>query len=191
MRQLLRRPDRSLALIAAILCAGCQPVRAPPPTIFFDGLPVSGRLIDAQRAGFNDCYNSDAIHMRCRRHGMMIYNSGPYEAAVDLEGSHGQGGFNELVIWHEWDNYAVYRIADTFERAGWKSCYTGDDRFGDQIIYTHSGRLVRISMDMSYYMKRRIRFLPDWNRRESRCVPDQSVAPAAHGTPPPPVGTGG
>jgi len=122
---------------------------------------------------------------------MMIYNGGPYEAAVDLEGSRGEGGFDELVIWHDRDNYAVYRIAETFERAGWKSCYTGDDRYGDQIIYTRSGRLVRISMDMSYYMKRRIRFLPDWNRRESRCVPDQSVAPAAHRTAPPPVRTEG
>ena len=160
------------ALIAAVLCTGCEPVRAPPPTLFFDGLPVSGRLIDAQRAGFDDCFSMDAVHIRCRRHAVMIANIGPYEAAVDLEGGNGEGGFDQLILWHDRDNYAVYKIADAFDHAGWKYCYTGEDRRGDQIIYMRKGSRVRVSMDISYYAKRRLRLIPEWNLRERRCVPE-------------------
>lgn len=161
------------ALPLALLCAGCAPARDPPPTLFFGGLPVSGRLADAKRAGFNDCFNMDAVHVRCRRHGVMFANAGPYEAAVDLQGAEGESGFDQLVLWHVRDNYAVYDVADAFERAGWRHCSTGDDRRGDQIIYTRSGSPVRVSMDLSYYAKRRIRFIPEWNRRERRCAPER------------------
>lgn len=154
-----------------LLCAGCENHRAPPPATFYHGLPVSGRLADARRAGFTDCFNLDAVHLRCRRHAMMLAGGGPYEAAVDLEGGYGEGGFDEVTLWHDRDNYAVYAIADAFERAGWKHCYTGDDHWGDQIIYVRPGAPVRVSMDVSYYAKRRLRFIPAWNRRERRCRP--------------------
>lgn len=112
------------AVSAILLFARLKPVRAPPPTVFFAGLPISGKLDDAKRAGFDDCFATDAVHMRCRRHAVTVGKTGPYEAAVDLEGGQGEGGFDQLVIWHNRDHYAVYDIADALERVGWKYCYT-------------------------------------------------------------------
>lgn len=159
-------------LSAAMLCTGCEPVRAPPPSLFFGDLPVSGNLADAQRAGFDICFNMDSIHMRCRRHGVMLDNQGPYEAAVDLVGSDGRGGFDQLILWHERDNNAVYKISEQLKKDGWGYCYTGTDQRGDQVIFTRKGSPVRISMDLSYWGKRRLRVIPEWNKREQRCVPD-------------------
>lgn len=167
---------RALVPAAALACAACGPTRAPPPSLLFDGLPVSGRIANARRAGFDDCFNIDAIHVRCRKRDVTIAGSGPYEGAVDLEGSDGEGGFDQLTLWHARDNYAVYDIADAFQRAGWRSCYTGNDRWGDQMIFTRPGHRVRVSMDMSYYAKRRLRIIPDWNRRERSCTPDAAAA---------------
>lgn len=142
----------------------------------FGGLPVSGKLSDAQRAGFNSCVNTDAIRMRCRRHAVMLAKSGPYEAAVDLVGSDGRGGFDQVTLWHDRDNYAVYQITDALEQAGWVYCQTGEGRRGDQIIYTRKGSPVRISMDLSYWGKRRLRIIPEWNQQEPRCTPTEGPA---------------
>ena len=155
-----------------LLAAGCTPVRDPPPTLTFMGLPVSGARADAERAGFDDCFNIDAVHVRCRRHAITVAGSGPYEGAVDLVGAAGEGGFDQLILWHLRDNYAVYAIADALERADWRWCYTGDDHRGDQMIMTRAGMPVRASMDLSYYAKRRFRLLPAANRREPQCTPD-------------------
>lgn len=161
----------AILLICLLTTVRHEPGRGPPPSVFYAGLPVSGKLEDALGAGFDDCFATNAVNMRCRRHAVTIASTGPYEAAVDLKGSKGAGGFNQLVIWHDRDNYAVFQIADALRRAGWKQCYTGDDRWGDQSIFTRSGSTVRASMDMSYYSKRRMRMIPEWNRRERRCVP--------------------
>jgi len=136
----------------------------------FDGLPVSGKSDDARRAGFSDCVNLDAVHIRCRRHGVTVEHAGPYEAAVDLDGSNGEGGFDELVLWDDNDNDAVFRLANALEAAGWVRCLTGNGRTGDQALYTLKGSAVRVSLDISYWSKRRIRIIPDANRREHRCV---------------------
>ena len=170
-----RTTAAALAAVAALL-AGCAPAGAPPPpTVTFAGLPVSGRATDARRAGFTDCVDLDAVHVRCRRHGVMVAAAGPYEAAVDLAGSGGAGGFDQLTLWHDTDNDAVFRLAEALERAGWTRCLTGSGRAGDQAIYTRRGSPVRASMDISYWGRRRLRFIPGWNRREGRCAP-----PPAH-----------
>lgn len=175
-----RRPARTMvgvALLAAtLLGAGCAPVRTPPPSLFFGGLPVSGRLADAQRAGFTACVDLDASHIRCRRHGVMVDQAGPFDAAVDLVGSHGEGGFDQLTLWHDSDNDVVFKIAAALERGGWVKCLTGDGRSGDQAIYTRIGSPVRLSMDISYWGKRRMRVIPEANRRERRCVAAQGGA---------------
>jgi hypothetical protein len=157
-----------LALL--FLLAGCGPHRAPPARLLFEGLPVAGSLADAQRAGFTDCVQPDHISLRCRKHGVMWGGTGPYEAAVDLVGGDGNGGFDQLVLWHERDQYAVYAITDVLEKQGWKSCTTStaDDR-GDQMIYTRKGAPVRISMDLSYWSKRRLRVIPASDRSERQC----------------------
>lgn len=157
-----------------MLCAGCEPVRAPPPALFYGDLPVSGNLADARAAGFDDCFNMDSIHMRCRRHGVMLENQGPYEAAVDLVGSDGRGGFDQLILWHERDNNAVYKVTELLKKRGWHYCYTGTDYRGDQLILTRKGLSIRMSMDLSYWGKRRLRLIPQWNQKDQRCDPNYS-----------------
>ena len=161
----------AIVLAPIVATAGCGPVRHPPPTVVFAGLPVSGSLRDARAAGFADCVDLDAVDIRCRRHGVTVDGAGPYEAAVDLHGSRGEGGFDELTLWDDRDNDAVFRLASALERAGWVKCLTGNGRAGDQAIYTRAGSPVRASMDISYWGKRRIRLIPDGDRRERRCVP--------------------
>lgn len=152
-----------------LLVAGCGPSVKPPPSVWFGGLPASGSHADARRAGFTACVQADWFSLRCRRHGVMIAGTGPYEAAVDLAGHDGSGGFDQVTLWHDGDQYAVYAITDALERRGWQSCNTGDGERGDQIIYTLAGTHVRVSMDLSYWGKRRLRVIPEWNRKERRC----------------------
>ncbi len=55
------------------------------------------------------------------------------------------------------------------ERHGWRVCFTGEGSRGDQAIYTRANAPVRISMDLSYWGKRRLRVIPEWNNRDPRC----------------------
>lgn len=175
----LRRPIRTLlqigAVTTAIVCTGCEPVhKPPPPSLYFAGLPVSGSIHDAKQAGFTDCVNLDAVHIRCRRHGVVVGTAGRFDAAVDLDGSNGAGGFDQLTLWDDRDNDAVFKIADALERTGWTKCLTGDGRVGDQAVYTRNGSPVRVSMDISYWSKRRLRLIPAANRRDHGCVEPSS-----------------
>lgn len=158
-------------LLALFLLAGCgsPPHRSPPARLLFEALPVSGSLADAQRAGFTNCIQRNAISMRCGRHDVMLQGAGPYEAAVDLVGGDGGGGFDELILWHEQDQDAVYKITEALEKQGWQHCSTGTEDKGDQIIYTRQDARVRISMDLSYWGKRRLRVIPQWSTKERRC----------------------
>lgn len=144
---------------------------APPPRLTVGGLPISGSLADAIGMGFSDCFQINASEMRCRRRGVFLAGNGPFEAAVDLAGGDGRGGFDQLILWHDWDQYAVYAIGDAFERHGWRSCSTYNNDRGDQVIYMHHGARFSVSMDMSYYGKRRVRLIPAWNTSERRCQP--------------------
>ncbi len=154
--------------LAPLLLAGCGPHRPPPPSMMFAGLPVSGSMADARRAGFTDCAQTDAISLRCRRHKVILAGAGPYEAALDLVGGDGSGGFDQLILWHDGDQDALYKVTDALEKRGWQHCNTATDNHGDQIIYTRKGERVRISMDLSYWNRRRLRVLPEWNK-ERRC----------------------
>lgn len=163
---------RRTALLVLFLCAGCAPYRPPPPPQSFAGLPISGSLADAQRAGFGGCFNYTAIEMRCRRHNVMLMGHGPYEAAVDLVGGYGEGGFDQVTLWSEDDQEGVYPVTDLLEAQGWQQCMTGNPERSDQLIYTRPGSPVWITMDLSYWAKRRLRVIPAWNRRELGCTPD-------------------
>jgi hypothetical protein len=136
--------------------------------MWFEGLPVSGSLEDALKADFTRCRRS-WTEMRCRRSGVMLLGHGPFSAAVDLDGRDGGGGFDQLILWHDRDQGAAIAIGTLLERQGWRSCYTGEGRKGDQAIYSHPKARVRFSMDLSYWGKRRLRLLPEWNNRERRC----------------------
>ncbi len=160
----------AVLLMAAILVAGREPVRTPPPALAFAGLPVSGTADAARNAGFTRCVRIDAFRLRCRRAPVMLFGEGPYEAAVDLIGSKGQGGFAYLTLWQNGHQEAVYKLVEALQRQGWRHCETGNGRWGDQDIYTHPGAPVRVSMDLSYYGKRRVRFLP-LSDPERSCTP--------------------
>jgi hypothetical protein len=159
---------RVCVVAAAILLAGCKKYPPPPDYGTFDGLPVSGNLADARKAGFTYCIG-DNVGMRCRRDDVTFQGYGPYKAAVDLGGSDGRGGFDHLTLWHDEDQTAVFKIGDVLEAKGWRSCLTGEDTRGDQKIFFRAGAPVRLSMDLSYWGKRRMRVIPSWSPREWRC----------------------
>lgn len=164
-------------LLTAVSCAGCRPGPPPPPASFFSGLPVSGSHDTALRAGFRHCVNLDAIDMRCRRHGVTLLGQGPYEAAVDMSGYNASSGFRQLTLWHDDDQYAIYKVIISLARRGWKYCYTGDDQWGDQAIFTRKGESVWISIDISYWGKRRLRVIPQWIKPKlsTPCRPDTDL----------------
>jgi hypothetical protein len=160
---------RSSLIALALLLPGCGYAdHPPPPPSSFAGLPVSGSLEDAYKAGFTRC-RSEWNRMRCRRNNVMLLGHGPFNAAVNLDGGDGGGGFDELTLWHDRDQDAAIAIGNDLERQGWRSCYTGEGRRGDQAVYTHADASVRVSLDLSYWGKRRLRIIPSWNDREDRC----------------------
>lgn len=164
------RPASTLLAMALSLLAGCgQADTPPPPTLIFEGLPVSGNFDDALRAGFTTCVEVTTIETRCRRTGVMFKGLGPFNAAVNLNGRKGASGFDQLTLWHDEDQNALLPVARALERRGWRSCFTGEGTRGDQGIYTHPSAPVRISMDLSYAGKRRLRIIPQWNKREPLC----------------------
>jgi hypothetical protein len=162
---------RLALLLALLLLTGCTPHYPPaPPRHSFEGLPVSGSLSDAQKAGFTACVQ-DTASFRCRRTGVMLEGQGPYSAAIDLIGSDGSGGYDHLTLWHDSDQIAVQAVGDALERHGWLSCLSGKENRGDQEIYTRPGAHVRIAIDISYWGKRRLRIIPEWNGQKPQCGP--------------------
>ncbi len=160
----------SISLCLALAACGPAPQRSPPPHITFESLPVSGSLADARRAGFTDCIERSSRSMRCSRQRVMLEEAGPYEAAVDLVGNDGSGGFDEVTLWHDEDQSTLFDITGALDANGWRHCSTGTDEKGDQVIYPHPLKNVMTSVDISYYGKRRLRIIPKWNRRQQRVL---------------------
>ncbi len=160
-----------------LLVIGCTPNRPPPEPLEFDGLPVSGSLALAVRSGFTSCFNTDAIRFRCRKHRVQILGQGPFQAAVDLRGSKSQSGFDHVVLWHDDDQRALYDVLVPLHRLGWRDCITGTERAGDQAIFTLAGAQVWISVDISYYGKRRLRIFPSTAtpKLSSKCIPQRGL----------------
>jgi hypothetical protein len=107
----------------------------------------------------------------------MVYGHGPYEAAVDVHGSDGQSGFDNLTLWDDNDQRSLYRIIVSLHQKGWRFCVTNTGHAGDQAIFTHEGASVRISLDISYYGDRRLRVFPIGlpQRLSSGCVPHDGL----------------
>ncbi|WP_294331845.1 hypothetical protein [uncultured Sphingomonas sp.] len=150
----------SSAAIALAACSG-EPTAPPPKTLIYAGLPVRGSLADAKRAGFDNCIEMDGGHLRCRRSGVMLLGEGPYEAALDLIGGDGRGGFLQITLWHDRDQSAVLKVGDALKKRGWTASYTGEGGRGDQMILVHQGAPAHFSIDLSYWGKRRVRILPE------------------------------
>ena len=171
---------RCLTLFIVAFTAGCSRYDPPPAHMVFGGLPVSGSLADARQAGFTRCIELGTT-LRCRRNDVMFLGHGPYDAAVDLRGGDGRGGFDQLTIWHDRNQDAVFAVVDALEDSGWTTCATGVEDRGDQQIYTRPGEPVRLSMDLSYWGKRRLRVIPEWNNRDRRC---EALGPTQQNAPP-------
>jgi hypothetical protein len=126
----------------------------------FQGLPVSGTLVDAQRAGFKACVAATA-DMRCRREGVAFAKHGPFSGAVDLDGSDGAGGFDHLTLWHASDQSALIAVTDQLGNEGWSECLTPvGSRWQGEAIYQHPGSPVFVALDLSYWSKRRLTVYP-------------------------------
>lgn len=151
---------RAPAALLAALLAGCGAPPEPPPLRMFDGLPVTGGTRDAERHGFTTCVTF-TTEIRCRRDGVHLLGHGPYSAAVDMGGADGERGFTHLVLWHDTDQNALITLTGGLRAAGWQGCLTGDDDRGDQAIYTRPDMPVLLSLDLSYWGKRRLRVIPD------------------------------
>ena len=158
-----RSAVRAAVIVAALLLAGCssEPSVPPPHSLAYAGLPVSGSLADAKRAGFDQCLQMDGGHLRCRRAGVMLLGQGPYEAALDLIGGDGASGFRQITLWHDRDQSAVMKVGEALKQQGWAFSYTGEGGRGDQMILTKQGAPVHFSIDLSYWGKRRVRILPE------------------------------
>lgn len=163
--------------ITLLLAAGCQAQKPPPPALTFLELPVAGDRDNAVRAGFDRCIYVDAVSVRCRKGGVMLFGAGPYQAAVDLLGKDGRSGFDHLTLWHDTDQRALYAAIRAAVKSGWDLCYTGTDRAGDQAIFSRTGEPVRIYLDISYWGKRRIRIYPAATapKPSSPCLPNKSL----------------
>lgn len=177
-RAMACKPGRTGAVLSALAAAACTPDRPPPPDLVFAGLPVTGDLAGARRAGFDRCVNIDAVNLRCRRNGIMIFGKGPFQAALDLRGESGESGFRHVTIWSDDDQRALYQVPVALAGRGWKFCYTGTDRSGDQAVFTHPDEPFVIHMDISYYGKRRIRIFPSGGSPElsSPCKPADNLS---------------
>ncbi|MES2336640.1 MAG: hypothetical protein V4537_00925 [Pseudomonadota bacterium] len=133
----------------------------------FDGLPITGNRAFAERLGFTSCVDT-ASALRCRKDGVMLFGTGPYEAAVDLA-RNGRSGFTLLTVWHDRNQSAVFAVSDALAARGWHLCRTGWEDRGDQEIWTKPGARVRVMMDLSYWSKRRIRVLPEEGQPTGKC----------------------
>lgn len=159
---------RSISALTLFAILGCSEHRQPPAFQTYAGLPISGSLADANRVGFGSCI-SDESSMRCRRNGVMYLRHGPFNAAVDLNGEDGTGGFDHLTLWHDTDQDAVMSITDDLTSQGWHECITGTGRWGDEATYTHKGSPVFLALDLSYWGKRRLRVFPVPRQGVPRC----------------------
>ena len=99
----------------------------------------------------------------------MLKGFGPFDAAVDLAGGDGRGGFNQLTLWHRGSQDLPVDVSQYLEGEGWDSCMTSRGNWGDQHIFMRKGSPVRISIDISYWGKRRLRVLPELNQPTGKC----------------------
>ncbi len=154
-------------IAACVLATGCGPEPAPPRNVAFEGLPVTGSRAFAERLGFTPCFETSNA-LRCRKEGVTLFGEGPYRGAVDLAGG-GAQGFSQVTLWHDTDQYAVNRVDDRLKARGWRLCRTGQEDRGDQEVWTKPGAPVRISIDISYWGKRRLRVLPEQGQPTGHC----------------------
>ena len=159
-----------VAILILAFATGCEraPEAPPPANLSFEGLPVTGDLDFARSTGFTRCMELGR-YLRCRREGVAFGGAGPYHAAVDALGHEGASGFHEMSLWSETDQSAMSRIGNELAKQGWDQCRTGQEDRGDQRILTKAGSPVRVSIDITYWGKRRLRILPERGQPTGHC----------------------
>lgn len=159
-----------MIFMALTLLTACdrEPDAPPPANLSFEGLPITGNLDFARSAGFTRCMELGR-YLRCRREGVSFGGGGPYHAAVDAVGREGASGFNEVSLWSETDQSALSRVGNQLVAQGWNQCRTGTEDRGDQRILTKAGSPVRVSIDITYWGKRRLRILPERGQPTGHC----------------------
>ncbi len=159
-----------VGILGLTLLAGCErtPDVPPPANLSFEGLPVTGDLVFARSAGFTRCMELGR-NLRCRREGIAFGGSGPYHGAVDAVGDEGRSGFHEVSLWSETDQSSLSRVGNQMVAQGWDQCRTGQEDRGDQRILTKAGSPVRMSIDITYWGKRRLRILPERGQPTGHC----------------------
>lgn len=147
-------------LLVLTLLASCHEARQPPTAFLFEGLPVSGSLTDAQRAGFTDCLSHN-VEMRCRKEGVFFQRHGPFSAAVDLQGGDGEGGFDHLTLWHSSDQSALVKITNDLRDQGWDECLTPvGGGWEGRAIYQRKNSPIFIALDLTYWDRRTLKVYP-------------------------------
>lgn len=151
---------RCALLLAPVTLSACGPELKPPPPLIAEDLPISGSLADARGAGFTACRPDDRS-VRCRRDGVRFAGMGPFNAAVDLRGGDGAGGFSMLTLWHDTDQSALVKVTDKLRREGWTECLAPvGERWAEQAIYQRAGAPIFVALDLSYWNKRRLMLHP-------------------------------
>jgi len=149
------------ALMVVLSLSGCHKTavadedpqeRKPLPAPFFEGLPLSGNLATARKAGFGACLDGTK-GMRCRKEGVMVMGVGPLSAAVDLDAApiEAPARFDHVTLWHATDQGAVLDLGERLKNADWQSCLTPDEE-----RYLHLPSPVRIAIDTNYWGIRRV-----------------------------------
>ena len=147
----------SVLVLALALLTACGEERQPPATFLFEGLPVSGSLADAQRAGFTACVSHN-VEMRCRKEGVSFRRHGPFSASLDLLGGEGAGGFDHLILWHPSDQSALVTITNELRSEGWSECLTPvGAAWEGQAIYQRQGSPIFIALDLTYWDRRTLK----------------------------------
>jgi len=147
----------SALVLALALLTACGEARQPPATSLFEGLPVSGSLADAQRAGFTACVSHN-VEMRCRKEGVSFRRHGPFSAALDLQGGEGAGGFDHLTLWHPSDQSALVTITNELRGEGWSECLKPvGAAWEGQAIYQRQDSSIFIALDLTYWDRRSLK----------------------------------
>jgi hypothetical protein len=155
--------------LALTLLASCGEARQPPAAFSFEGLPLSGSLADARRAGFTDCLSHN-VEMRCRKEGVFFQRHGPFSAAVDLQGGDGEGGFDHLTLWHSSDQSALVAITNVVRDQGWGECLTPvGSGWEGRAVYQRKSSPIFIALDLTYWDRRTLKVYPAASGKAPLC----------------------
>lgn len=147
-------------------CVSCATGPPAPPPMVFGGLPVAGDRALFKRHGFDRCVDMDAIPVRCKGAGAMLFRQGRYEAGVAISGSlfNGPGGATRTMT------ASALSSSRCSDAAGPIAIRAPRRRANRRLSSTGP---VRMWMAIRYWSIRRLRIIPQSDRQG----PDQPAPP--------------